>query len=619
MQRYNCSHDSRDGSAVGAVKRPYFSSAESEFIAHDHMRLSTNAYKYTSSGTSSQASSPQMSHRMHQHPRRTSTTHAPLLQMSSQGFHQQPYGSQDNSTLPSPSLMTPITNDYVERGTGSRRSSNSGTPSATTLLSPQSPRDYDFPTGNYLPLQYQTFDDSWLHADSSIEGFQESRATSCLSSGALTLDTYSGCLAPLGPPYPAHILGEASESVPEYFDPRILQPTTPHSTLSTEEYLPNYGVECGQSFLPDTYGEIIMTVADEDNANQSSQYIVDPAILGSLQETQRPVPLSRETPASEPQTPHSEHQSQPSKQSTNRRRKLPTRQAERLFNQCTDCDKTFDTATKLKKHIRKDHTRPYPCIFDEYGCTSVFGTKNEWFRHIKVQHLRLETWKCDIDDCNRLTPAEDHLLLLPSASKGKYEYDRKDLFLNHVRRCHKDAYPSPDLDDSAQSNPFEDMVQQRCRVTLRATPTATLCPCCPGKTWKDFDLRCEHIGRGMERDGGARAGFHDPFLELYMIQEGLLQWRDGAGWSLTGAEGKKGGRQARRGTGRARRGEEVEAEAEAEVEVEVEAEGTRKSRRNELKRRQRRRQRDGLGEDEGRRLLGWAHGAPRQLSSTLFS
>ena len=49
----------------------------------------------------------------------------------------------------------------------------------------------------------------------------------------------------------------------------------------------------------------------------------------------------------------------------------------------------------------------------------------------------------------------------------------------------------------------------------------------------------------MESDEEARASFHDEYLERYMMHEGLLS-QDGDRWLLTGAEGKKGGRQARR-------------------------------------------------------------------------
>ena len=139
-------------------------------------------------------------------------------------------------------------------------------------------------------------------------------------------------------------------------------------------------------------------------------------------------------------------------------------------------------------------------------------------------------------------------MLLPSASKGKSEYDRKDLFLNHVRRCHKDQYPQPGIVEGPRATAYEEQAQQQCHLTLRAPPLQTLCPCCPGSTWTDFDARLEHIGKAMESNEEARAGFRDHLLELYMISEGLLLWRDSGRWLLTGAEGKKGGRQAKCGT-----------------------------------------------------------------------
>ncbi|KAL9637519.1 MAG: hypothetical protein Q9164_002134, partial [Protoblastenia rupestris] len=88
-------------------------------------------------------------------------------------------------------------------------------------------------------------------------------------------------------------------------------------------------------------------------------------------------------------------------------------------NKCTHCPHVSSSPTTLAKHIFTKHTRPYTCLFSPYACTLNFGSKNEWTRHIRVQHLQLEHWVCDLDKC-----------------AGTHSFDRKDLFTQHVRRMH---------------------------------------------------------------------------------------------------------------------------------------------------------------------------------------
>ena len=66
---------------------------------------------------------------------------------------------------------------------------------------------------------------------------------------------------------------------------------------------------------------------------------------------------------------------------------------------CTHCAMSFPSDSTLKKHVLATHTRPFVCTFHAYGCESTVGSKNEWKRHINVQHMRSETWRCDIGTC----------------------------------------------------------------------------------------------------------------------------------------------------------------------------------------------------------------------------
>lgn len=54
---------------------------------------------------------------------------------------------------------------------------------------------------------------------------------------------------------------------------------------------------------------------------------------------------------------------------------------------CQDCCKPFPSASALQKHVLSAHKRPFHCSFRRYGCTSTFGSKNEWKRHVTSQHI----------------------------------------------------------------------------------------------------------------------------------------------------------------------------------------------------------------------------------------
>ncbi|TKA71641.1 hypothetical protein B0A55_07574 [Friedmanniomyces simplex] len=76
-----------------------------------------------------------------------------------------------------------------------------------------------------------------------------------------------------------------------------------------------------------------------------------------------------------------------------------------------------------KDSYSKDTASPrtFPCPFAQYGCTSTFGSKNEWKRHVYTQHLRLGIWRCD--QCS-------------NGDRRPHDFNRKDLFVQHVRRMH---------------------------------------------------------------------------------------------------------------------------------------------------------------------------------------
>ena len=70
--------------------------------------------------------------------------------------------------------------------------------------------------------------------------------------------------------------------------------------------------------------------------------------------------------------------------------------------------------------------RPFVCPLAPYGCRRTFTSKNEWKRHIYSQHICQGFWRCDL--CPEIAP-----------SRGPNDFNRKDLFTQHLRRMHSDV------------------------------------------------------------------------------------------------------------------------------------------------------------------------------------
>ncbi|GAM90926.1 hypothetical protein ANO11243_089730 [Dothideomycetidae sp. 11243] len=185
----------------------------------------------------------------------------------------------------------------------------------------------------------------------------------------------------------------------------------------------------------------------------------------------------------------------------------------------------------------------FPCPFAPYGCTSSFGSKNEWKRHVSTQHLRLDLWRCD--ECgDRETRPND--------------FNRKDLFIQHLRRMHYKANGNDNGNHSsggsarARSTSVGDEVdpalaaaEQRCHIKLRQPPQHSCCLFCPLEfdgpgSW---DERMEHVGRHLEhikkqgRDAPAMHEWrHDAAFQHWLENEGLIVCIDGE-WRL--ADGRR--------------------------------------------------------------------------------
>ncbi|KAJ9156340.1 Hydrogen peroxide stress regulator 1 [Pleurostoma richardsiae] len=224
---------------------------------------------------------------------------------------------------------------------------------------------------------------------------------------------------------------------------------------------------------------------------------------------------------------------------------------------CPECAMHFKDAAALDAHVKKQHTRPFVCVFSFAGCTSTFASKNEWKRHVSSQHLLLHFWLCTEGACaqnkNGGTPPASPSL--PSSSSGKSAgargkvgaaaaaaaaaasassnrnasspalpngaiFNRKDLYTQHLRRMHtpphikkatrhgkKGAAPPAAAAAAAASTPEWDehiralqqsALRERCRL-----PPHMACPaagCAQQFNGPDaWDLRMEHVARHLER------------------------------------------------------------------------------------------------------------------------
>ncbi|KAG6014830.1 hypothetical protein E4U54_004801 [Claviceps lovelessii] len=208
---------------------------------------------------------------------------------------------------------------------------------------------------------------------------------------------------------------------------------------------------------------------------------------------------------------------------------------------CSHCSHApFKDFSSLRKHVAAAHTRPFPCAFFFAGCTSTFGSKNEWKRHISSQHLCLQYYRCST--CPQ------------GAAEGKgNEFNRKDLFTQHLRRMHapfqiKRAISEDEGRLQAEWDAHVKEMQQSCLVTRRQPPQRAACP--KNDCHKMFeghnawDEWTEHVGRHMEKGEGPALGADD-LLTQWALKEGIIEVKGDGEYRLCVASGQpssQGGR-----------------------------------------------------------------------------
>ncbi|KAM0259100.1 hypothetical protein ACHAQJ_003471 [Trichoderma viride] len=210
------------------------------------------------------------------------------------------------------------------------------------------------------------------------------------------------------------------------------------------------------------------------------------------------------------------------------RMKAPRRSLPKQETRCDHCSHApFKDTSSLRKHIAAAHTRPFPCAFSFAGCASTFGSKNEWKRHIASQHLCLTYYCCS--SCPQ------------SSAEGKgNEFNRKDLFTQHLRRMHapfqiKRTIAKGDSKLQAEWDAHVKEMQQSCLVTRRHPPQKSACPrkecnaVFEGST--SWDEWTEHVGRHMEKGEAQRLGV-DKLLAEWALDEGIIELKSDGEYRL---------------------------------------------------------------------------------------
>ncbi|KUJ18001.1 uncharacterized protein LY89DRAFT_706617 [Mollisia scopiformis] len=208
------------------------------------------------------------------------------------------------------------------------------------------------------------------------------------------------------------------------------------------------------------------------------------------------------------------------------------KQGPKQDTRCSLCSHApFKDSSSLRKHIAAAHTRPFPCAFSFAGCTSTFGSKNEWKRHIASQHLCLTYYRCS--SCPQSTVE----------GKGN-EFNRKDLFTQHLRRMHapfaiKKAIAKGDSKLQLEWEGHVKEMQNTCLVVRRQPPQRSACPkpdCANvfegAGSWDDWT---EHVGRHMEKGEAGRLGV-DRMLARWALDEKIIERREDGEYRLVGTE-----------------------------------------------------------------------------------
>ena len=289
-------------------------------------------------------------------------------------------------------------------------------------------------------------------------------------------------------------------------------------------------------------------------------------------------------PEPEPEQTSSTRQSRPHRRAAARQatflttRSRVTKRTSLPRNATTSRNHTRKQSVKKEEHDDDDDEdeehkpqpplRSFPCPLSPYGCTASFSAKNEWKRHAASQHFRLDFWRCDLCPPQTKTLNSSHKpkngsstnLLKPNPEDDFNDFNRKDLFVQHLRRMHTDSIPlattittttsktnsnkktntrkrpspksTPSTSTSAAAiSTSLSLIATRChRPTHSSPPPPSLCVFC-GEHFEGgaqgLESRLEHMGKHMD---ARRIEGKEPLrVEEWKVDEGLEGWLVGCG------------------------------------------------------------------------------------------
>ena len=188
---------------------------------------------------------------------------------------------------------------------------------------------------------------------------------------------------------------------------------------------------------------------------------------------------------------------------------------------CAHCQLVLGTKSALLKHISSSHTRPFDCTLSAYGCTASFGSKNEWKRHIATKHINSGFWRCDLPGCVPARPGDRFK-----------DFNRKDLFMQHARRCHIPKMSSTSHQSKGTISTLLSESASSCYNHVRDPPPTSSCGFClaTGKNEtaifsgpKSWDARLEHVAQHLERLEDRRgACVEDEYLRDWLVSENII-------------------------------------------------------------------------------------------------
>jgi len=169
--------------------------------------------------------------------------------------------------------------------------------------------------------------------------------------------------------------------------------------------------------------------------------------------------------------------------------------------------------------------RKFICSFSPYGCETALSSKNEWKRHISIQHLQLGFYRCDVGQC-----APENNPNTPPHKKVYNDFNRKDLFTQHHRRMHKPESNLQQDPNSQDWRAFEDSLEEvrnRCWHEKRKPPQRSTCGFC-GRVFEgegSWNERMEHVGGHYSRDlpEACKEEREDEDLTNWCLQEGVVK------------------------------------------------------------------------------------------------